>query len=183
MSSMRARRVGRSNRRRVIRRMSGRTWCRSSDAPVWPGWEAGPGGGSRGDDVGMSEDLAGRVLAAIDAVADLARTAPAGAWRADQYECCVVSDEAGAMIETGSLGYSDTRKALVRYVVAQQPAATLIRCEADRRTVERHSRVGQADWMDMGGSQAMIRRYCAGCGQAMPCPDLLDRAKVYGVEG
>jgi hypothetical protein len=43
---------------------------------------------------------------------------------------------------------------------------TLRRCEADKRTVERHrEHLGQ----------------CTGCTRLWPCPDLLDRADAYDV--
>ena len=140
----------------------------------------------------MSEDLAGRVLAAIEETEQIAREA-ATVGRADEWGVAEsraapwgVEPRPAEILAGGKpiLQFNDEYGGSLAadHIARQDPAATLIRCEADRCTVERHSRVGQADWMDMGGSQAMIRRYCAGCGQPMPCPDLLDRAKVYGVE-
>jgi hypothetical protein len=61
-------------------------------------------------------------------------------------------------------------------VVSSDPRVTLRRCEADRRTVERHALRGKSvlrngEFVD----------YCAACQQPIPCPDLLDRAHAYDV--
>lgn len=57
------------------------------------------------------------------------------------------------------------------------PDEVLRRCEADKRTVERHQLRGKSvlrngEFVD----------YCAACLRVIPCPDLLDRAAAYGIE-
>jgi len=61
--------------------------------------------------------------------------------------------------------------------VTSDPDIELRRCEADKRTVERHSEVG-------GGCRwpEYSTEFCAACGQTMPCPDLQDRAAAWNVE-
>lgn len=54
---------------------------------------------------------------------------------------------------------------------------TLRHCEADKRTVERHSLIRGKSVLRNGE----FVDYCAACVQPIPCPDLLDRAAAYGV--
>jgi hypothetical protein len=63
-------------------------------------------------------------------------------------------------------------------VVSSDPSADLRRCEADKRTVERHHReLAFAIVVDKGVEQ----HGCAHCGKPWPCSDLLDRADAYDV--
>lgn len=57
------------------------------------------------------------------------------------------------------------------------PSVELRHCEADRRTVRRHSRT--IEIMHMG---EVVDARCADCVQRWPCADLRDRAAAYGIE-
>lgn len=67
------------------------------------------------------------------------------------------------------------------HIARQGPQTTLRRCEADKRTVERHSRVGAREWVGIG-HDAELRYRCEACWRPIPCPDLLDRAAAYDIE-
>lgn len=60
----------------------------------------------------------------------------------------------------------------VAHVLRHDPASVLRRCAADRKLVQRHKPVTDAD----GNGE-----YCFHCAETWPCPDLLDRAEAYGL--
>lgn len=62
-------------------------------------------------------------------------------------------------------------------VVSSDPDVILRHCEADKRTVQRHSHVGHS--VPFGDYEL---DYCRACGNLIPCPDLLDRASAYDIE-
>ena len=103
----------------------------------------------------MTDVLAARVLAAIEMDEALANEHHLG--------MCTVWTE-GWQLQHGPCNCNG-------------PSTTRRRCEADKRTVQRHSQVGhQIPFADY------YLDYCASCKHLMPCGDLLDRADAYGVE-
>lgn len=122
-----------------------------------------------------NDDLAPRLLAAIDAKAAKATTvanrAP-GPWRVEDPApggglptavWVTDSDDTGVAVVNG--GYR------AEFIVDNQPDDVLRRCEADRRTVERHS----PRRLEPGYG------HCAWCGQTWPCPDFQDRMAAYDI--
>lgn len=123
-------------------------------------------------------DLPDRILAAIEQTAHIAEKArdagSVGVYGHTIQEKWLASDDGhiytmpdGVTIVTGPYGL-DTEVA--NHVLRHQPSVVLRRCEADKRTVERHAPHGT------------FYNDCGGCGEDWPCPDLLDRADAYGIE-
>lgn len=151
------------------------------------------------------DDFVQRVLATIDVTERDARPAawkdahwavaeqPAAKWGEEEPDPVVLAD--GKPIIRLNTEYAG--HLAVDHVVRQAPAATLRRCAADRRVVERHRPVGDHgrfsdDWADdcpNPGDCAhterppvcMTCRDYAGDPVPAPCPDLLDRADAYGI--
>ncbi len=129
----------------------------------------------------MPDDLITRVRAAITETMRIAWEATPGPWVVHwQY------GEVGVDIEPADR--------IGRYVVCPDPAAGLVeadarhialhnpkdiirRCEADLRTLARHAPDGPVV-IDERGDPVV---WCLYCGRTWPCPDVLDRADVYGV--
>lgn len=132
-----------------------------------------------------SDDLAARVLAAIQVTERIAQDAvqeTTGRWTARESEFGVgtfVEDDCGAIIL-----YADPdrgrRNVQYPHIARNDPETVLRHCDTDRRTVERHSRPGRAE---VHGSQdgTFVLEWCDCCGEPMPCPDLLDRAAAYDI--
>lgn len=80
-------------------------------------------------------------------------------------------------------GHTPDREQLVAAGFAKSGAneSTLRRCEADKRTVERHASNKYNCGLDDCETHGHLL-VCAGCAQLWPCPDLLDRAAAYDVE-
>lgn len=124
----------------------------------------------------MTTTLLDRLTAAIDEDERIAREATPGPWTADAWY--VTSDTGTPVVEPGGCGEGGVDPRDEQHIARQNPKATLIRCDADRKTVQRHAPV-----------QGPIRTLCATChhvtpnGYAMrvewPCPTLLDRAAAY----
>ena len=135
----------------------------------------------------MTEDLAARLLAAIDAKESKARAAAThapGPWRVDP-------DDNDAMLPTGVWveDAADTGVAVVRgnyraeFLVDNQPDTVLRRCAADRKILAEHQPDGTAY-----GDQ-LCRRCTLGDEASdklhrwfiWPCPTLRALAEGYGI--
>lgn len=132
-------------------------------------------------------DLSERIIAAIEQTARIAtamRTGFVGGpgpWitgeSADHLVDYVVyrpsADWLGHIVHVCSTEYAGPDQLEVaRHIAHNGPQATLRRCVADKRTVERHRPVNGDD-EDV---------FCFHCAESWPCPDLLDRAAAYDVE-
>lgn len=132
----------------------------------------------------LPDDLLARILAAIEEAERIARKAvnfrpyPSDGqwrpgWRPSPSRLAVLAGNYPVA------DYIDRESGYAEHIAGQHPHATLIRCAADRRTVERHR--AQRD-----SGLPTHRRACAWCHRddrvvRFPCPDLLDRAEAYGI--
>lgn len=112
----------------------------------------------------MTDDLAARLLAAIEETERIAQAAADSAREHDAFGT-------GNGILTGS-------PAIALHVRRQDPKSTLIRCAADRRTVERHPVVA-VEGRDQDGMERE-GHFCDTCDEPWPCGTIQDRAFAYG---
>lgn len=127
----------------------------------------------------MTTTLLDRLTAAIDEDERIARDATPGPWRVDNvdYPESIVNDDYEHPVAGGRWGDEATifeRVGDAFHIARQDPKATLLRCAADRKIVERHSKRGKSvlrngEFID----------YCAYCQQPIPCPDLRDLALAH----
>lgn len=141
-------------------------------------------------------DLAARVLAAIEEAERIARAATPGPWYTpppgDVGEWSIYAEGwmIGGVRHYPSTDMRNAAKMLrkpatvvehatanAEHIVRHDPVVILRQCAADRRTVERHRLRGKSVLRN-----GQFVDYCAACNnQPIPCPDLRDRAEVYGV--
>ena len=121
------------------------------------------------------EDLAARVLVGIEETERIAQAATAGPWKARLWPGLGTGDVetednlSSIAYDSGGAGACESVDAL--HIAHNDPQVVLRRCEADRRTVQRHEpRPLDDDYAT-----------CHWCGQVWPCPDLLDRAQAYDI--
>jgi hypothetical protein len=129
----------------------------------------------------MNDDLAGRVLAAIDETLRIVETIREGGCPVPTWTMEPSRSQSWHILrevdDQTPIGFVTDGRWEVRHIVHNDPAATIRRCEADKRTVERHNQVDHS--VPFADYQF---DYCATCRELMPCPDMLDRAASYGVD-
>lgn len=130
-------------------------------------------------------DLASRILDAIDELENAAREAKYGGewWSTRHNEVPLVMADVAAVDDEGELREyvaTDVERSTAVHIALHDPKTVLLRCAADRRTVERHRQPGRAE---MRGNQdgTWLMQWCNCCGALMPCPDLQDRAAAYDI--
>lgn len=158
-----------------------------------------------------ADGLVERILAAIARTAENARTTAGGGGLPDPQWTTQPSRSGKWKIlrevdDATPIGYIDDGRWEVRHIVRNDPATVLLRCAADRRTVERHQHEIEPNvFFDILADGQEDRRdveYCGTCtlgvscghcvswnGQSSldeaavlwPCPTIRDLAEVYGV--
>jgi hypothetical protein len=124
-------------------------------------------------------NLASRILAAIEETEQLARAATSGPWTVDPDRGVF----AGVLDRDWVAG---TDRVDAEHITRHDPDAVLRRCEADRRTVQCHQPTeDRSGWLP-DGSYGPISPACTACGsedyaEPWPCLDLFDRADAYGI--
>lgn len=141
-------------------------------------------------------DLSHRVRAAIEETIRIARNATPGPWayHSSRYRVVALPKELGVATQRdyhGPLLDSDGV-----HIAHNDPEATLRRCEADLRTLDRHQAgyPGEVEYSyhwekaQPSGEMVEVRNvepdepyYCETCGEFWPCPEFSDRAAAYGV--
>jgi len=147
----------------------------------------------------MTDDLAARLLAAIEETEKIAQAIPESrrGWRYDGLVVLVAAGDprTAERVAVGACDYA-MDPAVGHHIARQHPRATLIRCAADRKIVARHVKVTEM-WnedddrglfdVDLCGTCA-YGRSCEHCFSredlplvAWPCPTLRDLAEGYGL--
>jgi hypothetical protein len=125
-----------------------------------------------------SDDLVPRILAAIEEAEQIARQASGRnqlPWLADGnlvYERSRMSDN--VIVKWSWPLY-------IAHIVHNDPVSVLRRCEADRRTVERHSTITDAVFSTSPGKPGVWLPKCFYCNGRAPCDDLRDMMDRYGI--
>lgn len=136
----------------------------------------------------MPDTLHARLRAAVEERLAAARAATPGPWRwSPNYGDPYVADAGGIPVAPPPIQSPDAE-----FIAANDPAATVRRCEALLRVVERHAPEVDRQWGPKTDpktgelADAVVDEYCRWCidgGHSQwPCPDIRDLAAGEGIE-